>query len=52
MKAMRAEALTERMIDLVGTAEYAERAGELGERIRSEDGTGRAVQILKEIESA
>lgn len=52
MKAMRADALTERVIDLVSTAEYAKRAGELGERIRSEDGTGRAVQILEEIESA
>lgn len=49
---MRADSLTERLTDLVGNAAYAERAAAIGEQISREDGTGRAVQILEEIESA
>lgn len=52
LKKMRANSLAERLIDLVGNTAYAERAAAVGEQISKEDGTGRAVQILKEIESA
>lgn len=51
LKKMRASSLTERLIDLVDTSAYAERAGVIGEQISREDGTGRAVQILEELES-
>lgn len=52
LKKLRAESLTERLVDLLSDSQYAVRAAELGERIRTEDGTGEAVRILAQIESA
>ncbi|MCS3843347.1 glycosyltransferase [Microbacterium sp. AK031] len=49
---MRADSLTERLTDLVGNAAYSEHAAAIGEQISGEDGTGRAVRILEEIEAA
>lgn len=51
LKKLRAESLTERLVDLLSDSQYAVRAAELGERIRAEDGTGEAVRILAQIES-
>ncbi|UNK70589.1 glycosyltransferase [Microbacterium sp. H1-D42] len=51
MRKLRIESLTERLTDLLSDARYAAHAGELGERIRGEDGTGTAVRILGRIES-
>ena len=52
LKRARAGSFTERLVDLINDSQYAVRAGEIGERIRAEDGTGTAVRILKEIEVA
>ena len=48
----RVGSFTERLVDLINDSQYAVRAGEIGGRIRAEDGTGTAVRILKEIEVA
>lgn len=52
LKKLRVDSLTERLTDLISDSQYVVRAGEIGEQIRAEDGTGEAVRILAEIESA
>lgn len=48
---MRVDSLSERLTALLSDGRYAERAGEIGERIRGEDGTGTAVRLLERIAS-
>lgn len=52
LKYLRTDSLAERLTDLVGNPLYAERAATIGEQIDREDGTGDAVRILEEIDSA
>lgn len=52
LKELRTESLAQRLIDLIDNSVYAERAAVIGERISTEDGTGAAVRVLEEIDSA
>ena len=45
-------ALADRILQLISQQDYADTAATIGERIASEDGTGRAVELLESIQAA